>query len=130
MTRGYCSATLWVQQTFDGKGCYCSFTSAARLNGALNNIKISPKKEMESIRSYLHFLEDCLERKGGGEWARYKDPNFVDPFYTANGVRIPNPDPEELEYLNYSQHKQTDNTRVIHGPFSSSGADEASRVVN
>ncbi|GMI02908.1 hypothetical protein TrLO_g14095 [Triparma laevis f. longispina] len=130
VTRGYCSATLWVQQTFDGKGCYCSFTSAARLNGALNNIKISPKKEMESIRSYLHFLEDGLERKERGEWARYKDPNFVDPFYTANGVRVPNPDPEELEYLNYSQHKQTDNTRVIHGPFSSTGTDETSRIVN
>ncbi|GMH62600.1 hypothetical protein TrST_g11269 [Triparma strigata] len=121
--RAFCTATLWIQQSFDGNGCFCSFTTAAKLNGVLKNAKLSMKRELEAITQYLEFLQSALKRKAQGKWAKYKDPNFVDPFYTRNGDRIPNPVPQALEDLEVdedaeNQQKETlQNTRFIQGPI-------------
>ena len=112
-----------MSQSFDGNGCFCSFTTAAKLNGVLKNAKLSMKRELETITQYLEFLQSALKRKAQGKWAKYKDPNFVDPFYTKNGDRIPNPVPQALEDLEVdedaeNQQKETlQNTRFIQGPI-------------
>jgi len=99
-------STVMVQQGLDGVSSNVSFTTKMIWDQGIASITNDDDHYAQFI--FLSFLNKALDRKKQGDWEKYLDPGYVNPFFDKEtGKRFPNPPLESYELvLNKKGKKQ------------------------
>eukprot|EP00520_Triparma_pacifica_P008868 CAMPEP_0118636836 /NCGR_PEP_ID=MMETSP0785-20121206/2841_1 /TAXON_ID=91992 /ORGANISM="Bolidomonas pacifica, Strain CCMP 1866" /LENGTH=1709 /DNA_ID=CAMNT_0006528001 /DNA_START=559 /DNA_END=5688 /DNA_ORIENTATION=- len=108
-------STILIEPCLDGSSCIVSFSSKMTWKDGFVNLVNDD--DYNSLSHFLTALEEALDRKKNGEWEKYLDPEYVNPYFDEQGFRRPKISAEAMrEVRSSSLYRRSVNWKIIGNP--------------